>query len=203
MVYALPALGHLVAQHDSPEPRWAPLLVSECRTGKELTRAWEQLQQEAQVSADYLEEEVAVEFLLPVEGVGENRTDGTTRKIITERRDQTQGKVILKALENHPDRFARPVLVWRQLDKLSSSWLLSLPGPHSGLSSPIFSEAVCSHLCLPSPASYGLLLAHALEPDRRGKQGAGEEEAVQGKRREAEEGGEGGPVAQKSQGPQD
>ena len=42
-----------------------------------------------------------------------------------------------------------------QLDKLSTSWLLSLPGPHSGLSSSIFSEAVCKNLCLPSPACRG------------------------------------------------
>ena len=30
-------------------------------------------------------------------------------------------------------------------------WLLALPGPHSGLSSQVFSETMCAHLCLPSP----------------------------------------------------
>ena len=56
-----------------------------------------------------------------------------------------------KALTLHPNQQARPVLVWPQLDKLSSAWLLAYPGPHTGMSSAVFSEAVCSHLCLPSP----------------------------------------------------
>ena len=42
-------------------------------------------------------------------------------------------------------------MVWPQMDKLSSAWLLSYPGPHTGMPA-VFSEAVCGHLCLPSPA---------------------------------------------------
>ena len=68
-----------------------------------------------------------------------------------EHRETLRGLVISKALELHPNQAARPVKVWPQLDKLSTAWLLSLPGPHNGLPSIIYSEAVCSNLCLPSP----------------------------------------------------
>ena len=66
--------------------------------------------------------------------------------------ESLRGLVLSHALENHDDREARPVFAGPQFDKLSSAWLLSLPGPHSGLSSPVFCEAMCAHLCLPSPA---------------------------------------------------
>ena len=59
--------------------------------------------------------------------------------------------MLTKVLGNYPDQTARPVWAWPQRDKLSSARLLSLPGPHNGLSSAIFSEAVCMNLCLPSP----------------------------------------------------
>ena len=87
-----------------------------------------------------------------VEGVGEGSKDGSTRKKVVEQREKLRGLVLGKALKQHPDQQARPVLVWPQLDKLSSAWLLGFPGPNSGLSSTVFSEAVCGHLCLPSPA---------------------------------------------------
>ena len=67
-------------------------------------------------------------------------------------REVLRGSVLTKALELYPNKAARPVKVWPQMDKLSTSWLLSLPGPHSGLASHIFSESVCANLCLPSPA---------------------------------------------------
>ena len=75
-----------------------------------------------------------------------------TRNIVMEKREETKGRVLKRALETHPDQSARPVLVWPQLDKLSTAWLLTLPGPHTGLSAAVFSEATCAHLCLPSPA---------------------------------------------------
>ena len=89
---------------------------------------------------------------MPVEGLGEGSVTGDTRKRVLEQRETLRGLVLTKALETYPNQAARPVLVWPQLDKLATSWLLSLPGPHSGLESNIFSEAVCKNLCLPSPA---------------------------------------------------
>ena len=60
--------------------------------------------------------------------------------------------MLSKALELYPDKLARPVMVWPQMDKLSSAWLLSYPGPHTGMPAMAVSEAVCNHICLPSPA---------------------------------------------------
>ena len=42
--------------------------------------------------------------------------------------------------------------VFQNVDKVSGAWLISLPGPKTGLSSAVFVEAFAAHLCLPSPA---------------------------------------------------
>ena len=147
-----PQLAHLVGQDGDVLNRWQPLIESGCRTGAELVRAWAIIEREASGMADFLGQELDGVMAVTVEGVGEGRTDGSTRKKLVEQREKLRGAVLGKALELHPDQHARPVLVWPQLDKLSSSWLLAFPGPHSGLPSNVFSEAVCGHLCLPSPA---------------------------------------------------
>ena len=126
--------------------------MSECRTGQELASAWHTLQNEAQCLSDFLGEGLDIPLSVTVEGIGEGSTDGSTRKKIIEQRETLRGAALTKALQIHEDQGARPVWVWPQLDKLSSAWLLSLPGPHTGLSSQIFSEAVCANLCIPSPA---------------------------------------------------
>ena len=147
-----PQLSYLVGDMENANQRWGPLLQSGCRTGVELARAWELIQVEARGLVNFLEEELEGTLGVEVTGVGEGSVTGSTRKKVVEQREKLRGAVLSKALENHPDRQARPVMVWPQMDKLSSAWLLSYPGPHTGLSSLIFSEAVCSHLCLPSPA---------------------------------------------------
>merc|ERR1712082_341330 len=57
-----------------------------------------------------------------------------------------------KALMEHPDREARPVTAFPNFDKMSGAWMLALPGPITGLSSPVFAEAMAAHLCVGSPA---------------------------------------------------
>ena len=52
-------------------------------------------------------------------------------------------------------RKARPAWAWKQRDKISSSWLLALPGADSSLSNAEFAEAAATSLCLPSPACVG------------------------------------------------
>ena len=68
-----------------------------------------------------------------------------------ENREQVRGKLLLAALEVHPNRAARPVWSWPERDKHSSIWLLCLPFPDSTLSSPEFSTAAASMLCIPPP----------------------------------------------------
>ena len=52
-------------------------------------------------------------------------------------------------LGNYLDQSARLKLTRPRTNKISSIWRLSLPGPQNGMSSAIFSEAMCMHLCLP------------------------------------------------------
>ena len=42
-----PPLAELAGEGEPAERRWSPLLESECRTGRELQRAWDVVQQEA------------------------------------------------------------------------------------------------------------------------------------------------------------
>ena len=81
------------------------------------------------------------------ESAGLDRTDGSTRRLVVQQRES-----LTLALERHPDREARPVTVYQNFDKLSGAWLLALPGPETGISSKVFSEAMAAHLCLPSLA---------------------------------------------------
>ena len=59
---------------------------------------------------------------------------------------------MVECLRIHPDRSARPVMMYQNLDKLSDPWVQALPGPRTGLSSAVFAEAMAARLCLPSPA---------------------------------------------------
>ena len=110
-------LTHLVAEPGDEENRWQALLQSGCRTGTELAWCWESLTTEAREMGTFLNQEVEKIFLVPVQGVGEGRTDGKTRSVIIETREKTRGQALTRALELHPDRQVRPVLMWPQLDK--------------------------------------------------------------------------------------
>ena len=65
--------------------------------------------------------------------------DGSTRALLVRETEVLRAKALDKVLEEHHDREARPVLVRRNVDKLSTSFL-SKPGPHSGIASNFFSE---------------------------------------------------------------
>ena len=84
------------------------------------------------------------------EAAGADRSDGSTRRL--QQREGLRHEVLTLGLERHAaDRGARPVTVFQNFDKLSGAWLLALPGPETGLSSKIFSEAMAAHLRLPTP----------------------------------------------------
>ena len=69
---------------------------------------------------------------------------------MVEEREELRTKVLKQALADYPDTTARPVWSWKQRDKLFTAFLLNIPGAHTSLSSPIFSEAVAALLCVPS-----------------------------------------------------
>ena len=77
--------------------------------------------------ADFLGQEVEGVMAVTVDGVGEGRTDGSTRKKLVEQREKTRGLVLGKALEQHPDQRALPEWIQVFLRPLGS-WLASPPG---------------------------------------------------------------------------
>ena len=59
------------------------MLASGCRAGEEFTWAWDTLRREAMESVQYLDRELQGPFVPEVEGAGEGRTDGSTRRLLT------------------------------------------------------------------------------------------------------------------------
>ena len=74
------------------------------------------------------------------------------RRKVVQQLEALRHEVIDKALKEFPNRQARPVTAYPNFDKQSGAWLLALPGPVNGLSSAVFAETLCAHLCLSSPA---------------------------------------------------
>ena len=130
--------------------RWRDMLASGCRTGGEFETAWNVLRQEAVQASQYLDRDMGGPLEVEVDGAGDGRVDGSTRRLVTTWLEDTRTAVLKKALENHPDQTARAVWVNPQLDKLSQGWLLAMPGPE-GFSHAEFGETVARLLCLPSP----------------------------------------------------
>ena len=135
--------------------RWSAVLESGCREGVELERAWEILTREARESADWLGTQVDPVFSVPLSGLGDGSVSGNTRGDIVAARERTRAQLLTKALSLYLPKKARPAWAWKQRDKISSSWLLALPGADSTLSNAEFAEAAATSLCLPSPACMG------------------------------------------------
>ena len=134
--------------------RWRRILNSGCRDGNEIKRIWEKLQLEARASADWLGEDIPGVLATPVEGIGDGSISGVTRSLIMEARENMRAKVLGKALKQMRPR-TREALSWHQRDKVSSAWLLAIPGYETSLSNAEFAEAAATNLCLPSPACAG------------------------------------------------
>ena len=137
------------------ESRWSSVLGSGCREGAELTRAWNMLTKEATEASEWLGVETEHVFTIPLPGLGEGSVTGKTRGEIVTAREKIRAQLLSKALTMYQPRKARPVTAWKQRDKISSAWLLALPGAESSLSNAEFSEAAAANLCLPSPACKG------------------------------------------------
>ena len=144
-----PQLSHLVGE--SALDRWRPLIQSGCRTGNELMALWENQQHLMRQCYSFLGEEMEGPFASPVEGVGDGSVDGSSRKRLGEVREQVFARVMKRGLLLYPDQSTCPVSSWKERDKLSTAFLLSLPGPHYGIQAPVFSEALATLLCAPSP----------------------------------------------------
>ena len=144
-------LTNILGEMRNAGTRWRQLLTSGARTGVEMEAAWNTLRGEADMSCQFLEKDMSGPLTVAVEGAGEGRVDGSTRKLVTSWLEDSRAAVLRKALEENPVQSARPVWVHPQLDKLSQGWLLALPGPDS-FTHAEFGETVARLLCLPSPA---------------------------------------------------
>ena len=99
-----------------------------------------------------VEEELGGALQQPVEAMGEGSTDGSTRMLVTEQLETLTLATLRKHLGEIADQKARPVCSMKQKDKLTTAWLLALPGAQSSLTTPIFQEGIAMVLCVPSPA---------------------------------------------------
>ena len=136
----------------SPMTRWQQTLDSDTRLGREFRLAWEELVREAQWTATYLDQEIEGPLGGTIESLGQGSTDGATRGKIWEVKERNMAKTISKRLEEFVDRDARPVWALMQTDKLSTAWLLVLPGADSTLSAAEFTQCVQNMLFIPSKA---------------------------------------------------
>ena len=90
--------------------RWAPLLASGQRDGAELWSAWEAMQQEAQQSAAFVGDPLEGALAVDVAGAGGDHFL-PVRQRLTAEREKMRGKVLLRALELHPQTLRASPLV--------------------------------------------------------------------------------------------
>ena len=99
---------------------------------------------------NYLEEEVSRMHSHEKEGMGEGRTDGSSRALMMKEAEKLRAAAMEKSLKELPDQSERAVLVRKNTDKLSTAFLLAKPGPHSAIPAIFFSEQLCALLAVPS-----------------------------------------------------
>ena len=100
------------------------------------------------------EEEPSGPLSVTAAEAGGHSTDGSTRTKVVHQKEMLRYKLMVKALSNFPNRQARPVTAFQNIadDKCAGRWLLAIPSSDLALTSPVFKEAISSHLLLPSPA---------------------------------------------------
>ena len=111
-----------------------------CKTVRELTRLWERQQGVLRECCTFLGEEFEGPFSIPAGEVVESSVDCSTRSKAG--REKLMCCVLQQALLLYPDQTTYLVSSWKDRDKLSTAWLMSLPGPHYDITSPAFSEAL-------------------------------------------------------------
>ena len=99
--------------------RWRELLDSGSRTGLELDMAWTTLREEAMQASEFLERDMCGPLQVSVEGAGDGRVDGSSRRLVTTWLEDTRACVLKKALGSFPDQSARPVWANPQLQAQS------------------------------------------------------------------------------------
>ena len=143
------SLSYLVGEYESDETRWRPLLGSNSRLGREFSAAWAEVKEEAGLCCAYIGEEVPEILNSEAEGFGLGAEWGSRQAVLKER-ERILKIVMEKALGQFPDQAAMPVMAWKNRDKLTTAFLLELPGPHNQWTSAEWGEALCLLLSLPA-----------------------------------------------------
>ena len=138
-----------------PDERWRVLLQSGCQEGLELQGWWGKVQREAREAAQFLGEPLDLLLTSDPRGLGGSCRTGATRGQVVEARDMVRSRLLTRSLELHRPKKDRHAWAWRQRDKLSSAWLLSLPGGGEFLSNEEFSNSAAINLCVPPPCVAG------------------------------------------------
>ena len=131
--------------------------LEKCLTSEKCLKSEKLLKSEAENAAEWLSEDVEGPLVSEASSAGSGLIDGNLRSLLVEHRERMMGRVLEESLRRHPNQAARPVWSWPERDKLSSQWLLTLPGPDTTITSEEFKECVAALLCLPSPACAQLL----------------------------------------------
>lgn len=141
-------LAHLAGEEESKETRWAPLMASGSRLGEEFTAAWTTVKTEAELLSAFVEEELPAVFSTEAAGFGDGAAFGTRRQVV-EARETLLVAAVGKALSQHEVQSSLAVRAWKNRDKLTTAFLLELPGPHNQWSSAEWGEALCLILNVP------------------------------------------------------
>ena len=134
-----------------PSNRWRVVLESGCLEGRELQRWFQMLQSEATEAGPYLGEPPDPLLNSDLQGLGGSSVSGATRGLVVEARDMLRSRLLTKALQLHRPKKDRHAWAWKQRDKLSSAWLLSLPGGGETLTNEEFTTTAAVNL----PALHG------------------------------------------------
>ena len=144
-------LSHLYAEGE-PDPRkWSLLVESGSKLGAEFTMAWNTVRGEAVQCCNFLGEALPEVFSPTAEGFGQGAVSGSRQKMV-ESRELLLAATLGKGLSQYVDQSAMAVKAWKNRDKISTAFLLELPGPHNSWPSAEWSEALCLILSLPSNA---------------------------------------------------
>ena len=100
--------------------------------------------------ATYLDKEVPTQLSSEPAVMGAGKVDGSTRALMVKEAEKLRAGALDKALEEIQDQTVRAKLVRKNVDKLSTAFLLAKPGPHSGIPSPFFSEQILALMAVPS-----------------------------------------------------
>ena len=145
-----PSLANLYNVEQGVDKRWESLVRSGSRAGVELQEAWIPVKERLTALCEYLEEEVPTVLAGDVVGLGEGRTDGSSRALMVKEYERLQAAALNKSLKEHRDQKLRMVVARRNTDKISTAFLLLRPGPHSSINNIYFSEHILTLLAVPS-----------------------------------------------------